>query len=591
MQNKETNNFVSDIHDEGYQGRFAGPLINHKSMIYDCNRDKESLNGCWNFHIDPYHTFLRADWFLEVDEDKDGRELPVDYSFDNWEEVAVPSCWNNVKKEYLYYEGLAIYTRTFKYINQGEDRVFLKIGAANYETYLFLNKKFLGKHRGGSTPFFVEITSLLEENNRIHILVDNTRQKLAVPTINTDWFNYGGLYRDVELIRLPDDYIKDFSIALKPDGNYNSIQVELGTNRKDAVGTASLEIPALGIKQDIELRKGMGSCVITATPDLWSPDNPYLYDLTISYKKDLIKEKVGFREIRVKGRDIHLNGEKIFLKGIACHEDSLIHGKAVTEEEIIENIILAKEMNCNYLRLAHYPHSSKAARLADEMGLMLWEEIPVYWAVDFASKSTYLEAENQLLEMIKRDKNRASVIIWSIGNENQDSDERLKFMSRLANMAREIDPTRLVSAACLVDELNNQIADRLIDHLDIIGLNEYYGWYEPDFNKLAECLCNSKPDKPVIITEFGAGALAGYRGTRDDLFTEDYQYRVYKKQIEVLEKTAYIRGLSPWILFDFRCPRRTNKYQAGYNLKGLLSRDKKHKKLAFYVMKDFYQRV
>lgn len=591
MGEKGNIKFVSDIHDEQYLDKFQEPLINYNSLIYDNNREKESLNGQWNFQIDPYHTFLRANWYLEVNEDNGGRELPVDYSFNEWEKTRVPSSWNNEKREYLYYEGLAIYTRTFKYINHGEDRIFLKIGAANYESYVFLNKHFIGRHLGGSTPFFLDITDYLEKENRIHILVDNTRKNSAVPTVNTDWFNYGGLYRDVELIRLPATYIKDFKISLQGDSNFNKIKLEVEVSGENLDGIVQLKIPELDIREEIKVNNGSGKIIINASPKLWSPDNPKLYDIYLSYGKDYIEERIGFREIIVEGRDIYLNGKEIYLKGIACHEDSYVNGKAVNEEEIIENIKIAKEMNCNYIRLAHYPHSAKVAQIADEMGIMLWEEIPVYWAIDFTNKPTYQDAENQLLEMIYRDKNRASVIIWSVGNENQDTDERLKFMSDLAKKAKEIDETRLVSAACLVDEINNRIADRLAEYLDIIGLNEYYGWYNPDINKLLECMDNSKPEKPVVITEFGAGAVSGYRGSRDDLFTEDYQYNVYKKQIEVLGKIDYIKGLSPWILFDFRTPRRTNKYQKGYNLKGLVSRDKTHKKMAYFAMKDFYNSI
>ncbi len=588
---KEIVNFKSEIHNEDYLVPFQQPLFNHKSFIYDLNREKESLNGKWRFQIDPYHTFLRADWFLEKSEDEDGRELPLDYSFDNWEEVSVPSCWNTEKKEYLYYEGLGIYTRTFKYINQGEKKVYLKVGAANYETFIFLNKGFIGRHIGGSTPFYVDITKYLKKDNRIHILVDNTRKKAAVPTINTDWYNYGGLYRDVELIRLADTYIKDFEIALQANSAYSKIEVKVKVAGEKIDGIARLEIPELNIDEKVTIEGSIGASVIEAEPELWSPDNPKLYDVKVSYEEDNIEDLIGFREIKVDGRDIYLNGDQIYLKGVACHEDSYKDGKAVSELEVIENIRVAREMNCNYIRLAHYPHSAKVSRIADKLGVMLWEEIPVYWAIDFDNKETYQDAENQLLEMIQRDKNRASVIIWSVGNENQDTEARLKFMKDLALKVKEVDSTRLVSAACLVDEVNNKIADCLADYLDIIGVNEYYGWYDPDFAKLAQCMKNSKPDKPIVITEFGAGALSGHRGTKDDLFTEDYQYNVYKKQIEILSKIKYVKGLSPWILVDFRSPRRVNQYQQGYNLKGLVSRDKTHKKMAYYIMKDFYENL
>jgi len=585
---KEVKNYVENIHDENYKKGFLQPLITGKNMIYDTGRKKESLSGNWRFQIDQYDTFLRSKWYQEIKEDNSGRELPLDYDFDYWEQVQVPSCWNVVQDKYLYYEGAGIYTRRFKYENRGERRVFLKIGAANYETRVFLNKQFLGYHRGGSTPFYLEVTDYLKKENRIHILVDNTRRKEFVPMTNTDWFNYGGLYRDVEIIRTPETFIRDFDIQLDSK-NYENIIVKVEIEGSCKKGTARVVIPELAVNEEIVVQNGCGKRIIKARPELWSPENPKLYEVNISYNEDMIRERIGFRDIQVKGRDIYLNGEKVFFKGVACHEESVVNGKALTEEEIRENLRLAKEMNCNYLRLAHYPHSAKVARIADEMGIMLWEEIPVYWAIDFANPGTLQDAKNQLTELIKRDKNRASVVIWSVGNENPDTDERLEFMKELALEARKLDSTRLVSAACLVNHVENIIEDRLAQYLDIIGINEYYGWYEPDFSNLVEIVENSKPDKPVFITEFGAGARAGFRSKTNELFSEDYQEYIYRQQVKVLGQISYIKGLSPWILYDFRCPRRTNRYQQGYNLKGLLSKDKKYKKLAFYVMQGFYK--
>ena len=263
------------------------------------------------------------------------------------------------------------------------------------------------------------------------------------------------------------------------------------------------------------------------------------------------------------------------------------NGKALTDEERIENIRLAKELGCNFMRVAHYPHSERMSQLADEMGLLLWEEIPVYWAVHFGTKDTYYDAENQLCELMTRDYNRASVIIWSVGNENPDTDERLKFMGDLANFAHRYDPARLVSAACLVNFAKNAIEDRLEQYLDIIGLNEYCGWYVADFRTLPALFENSDPKKPVIITEFGADAMAGNRGTVTDKGTEDCQAFVYEKQIETICNISYIKGMTPWILRDFRCPRRTAVTQKYYNTKGLVSASGK-RKMAFDVLRDFY---
>jgi beta-glucuronidase len=581
-------NFVGDIHNKDYQEPYRINEFTSKDMIYDHGRAKESLNGRWSFGIDQYDTCLRAKWYEEKYKNNEGMYLPIDYSFEQWERMKVPSCWNTEEEKYLLYEGSVVYTRTFKYSNIGEGRVFIKFGAANYEAKIFLNKKYLGYHKGGSTPFYVEVTGKLEESNRILVVVNNTRKSGNVPSENTDWFNYGGLYRDVEIIRVAETFIKDFYIRLMPDSNFEKVRADVQVDGNIQNGKAILEIEELNLRKEIEVEDCKGYLEFDAKPELWCPDNPKLYTIKVIFGEDSITDKIGFREIKTEGTDILLNGQKIFLKGICSHEESVENGKAIKEAEIVENIKLAKEMNCNYMRLAHYPHTEKAAKLADEMGIMLWEEIPVYWAIDFENEITYKDAENQLSELILRDRNRASVIIWSVGNENADTDARLEFMSSLAKKAKVLDATRLVSAACMVDHQNNMIADRLAEFLDVIGINEYCGWYTPDFGKLIELFQNSKPEKPVIISEFGADARAGERGSINDLGSEDCQENVFKMQVETLGKIPYVKGTSPWILYDFRCPRRLHYLQNYYNTKGMLSADKKYKKPAFYVMKKFY---
>jgi beta-glucuronidase len=588
---KRSDNFVGAIHTEDFEAEYLENLITSKSMVYDSGREKELLNGWWHFGIDQYDTCLRSKWYEEKYRDEEGRYNPVDFSFEDWEKMYVPSCWNMHREKLFLYEGSIVYTRTFKYFCKGEKRVFIKFGAANYNAKVFLNKEYLGCHKGGSSPFYVEATGLLKEVNRIIVVVNNTRKRSNVPCENTDWFNYGGLYRDIEIIRLPETFIRDFSISLVPDSDFSKIQASITVEGTESDGIASLKINELNVECVIDVSGGNGSTVIAARPELWSPETPKLYDVVLSYGKDVICEKIGFREIKAAGQNIYLNGKEIFLKGICAHEESVINGKAVREDEIRENFRLAKEMNCNFMRLAHYPHTEKAAQIADEMGILLWEEIPVYWAIDFQNKDTYRDAENQLTELIMRDKNRASVIVWSVGNENADTEQRLTFMRSLVRKAKKLDPARLVSAACLLDHVNHIINDRLAEYLDIIGANQYYGWYQTDFDNLVWLFDNSKPAKPVVITEFGAGAKPGHRGTVDEKGTEDCQFDIYKKQVEVLGKIPYVKGTSPWILFDFRCPRRLHFTQGYYNVKGLLSADKKYRKPAFYVMQEFYKKM
>lgn len=576
---------------EYFEQEYTRSVATAETMVWDRFRKKESLNGFWHYAVDQYNTCIRQKWYEEHYYDEIGNTLPIDFSFDEWPLMELPTCWNTTDKMYLLYEGSMIFTRKFMYVSQGADeRMILKIGAANYICRVFINKQFVGMHKGGSTPCYFDVTDYLQRDNRILIQVDSTRRPEQVPPSDTDWFNYGGAYRDIELLRLPKVFIKDFKLALVPDHTFSKICASLQLSQAIS-GTAELIIDELNINEKISVVDGRGELILEAKPELWSPEYPKLYDVSVTCGHDRIQDRVGFREIYVKGMDIVLNGKPIFLRGISCHEDSVANGKALTDEERIENIRLAKELGCNFTRVAHYPHSERMSQLADELGLLLWEEIPVYWSIWFGFDETYQDAENQLKELINRDYNRASVIIWSVGNENADTDDRLKFMGNLAACAHKMDPTRMVSAACLVNFEKNAIEDRLTEHLDIIGLNEYCGWYTADLRMLPELFANSAPDKPVIITEFGADAYPDYHGTITDKGTEECQAFVYEKQIENIRKISYIKGMTPWILHDFRCPRRTAITQRYYNTKGLVSKDRKHKKMAFFVLQAFYHEL
>lgn len=593
-------NFVDNIHNEAYKDYYLAPVLDAESYVFTGGRREESLDGSWNFSVDMYDNCLRAKWFLEEETNSEGRKVPLDYGFDDWEEIPVPAVWNLVKPEYFYYEGPAVYSRRFLFDGKTEGHVFLRFGAVAYEARVFLNGEFLGLHLGGSTPFCVEVTSYLKEENRLIVVADNTRRQDQIPSENTDWFLYGGIYRGVSLFSVPDTYIKRMNVHLEDWREKRvSVSISLGGASHYEGGEAVFSIPELQIKESILLGPG-GTAELTFVAEalsLWSVESPKLYDVQLSYLKegtviDMVRDRIGFRTIETRENEIILNGKPVFLRGVCLHEETEEHGKAVTKEDIRKAFIKAKEMNCNFLRLAHYPHTEWVSQLADEEGLLLWEEIPVYWWIDFSNPKTLTDAKNQLTELIKRDYNRASVIIWSVGNENPDTDERYHFMRELAETARGLDKSRLISAACLVDAVNLKISDRLEEHLDIIGFNEYYGWYDPDYQKLITILEESKPGKPVVISEFGAD---GFASTSENMKkvrgSEEEQKEIYEMQVELFKKTSYIQGTVPWILFDYRTPKRLGAYQKGYNIKGLVTADRKREKPAFTVMKKFYEEV
>lgn len=577
------------LHDEDYAAAFAARRLGFADRVAMGGREAESLDGEWRFTLDLFDEGLRQRWYAnEPSADPRTWTTPLDYDAGQGDSIAVPSCWTCLKPEWSFFEGGAWYTRMIDGALAPGERMVLRVGAAAYEARVFLNGAFLGSHRGGSTPFFVELTSGLRDGpNRLQINVDNRRRPERVPMHHFDWFNHGGIYREVSILRLPAVFMRDVGVALVPDGGFGAIAAEV-TLSDPVAAEARLRIPELGVDVAFRVENGAGRVVIAAHPELWSPDQPRLYDVELRCGEDVVRERIGFREVRTQGHAILLNGRPLTLRGVCVHEDDAELGKVSTEADVRRRFAHARDLGCNVLRLAHYPHHEHVARLADQAGLMLWEEIPVYWAIDFNNPETLDDAQNQLLEMIARDRNRASVILWGVGNENADTDARYRFMATLAEAARAEDPTRLISAACLINREQFRIEDRLAAHLDVIGLNEYFGWYEPDFSGLERLIANSHPDRPVVVSETGADALAGHHGSEAELFTEERQAWVIRRQIEILSAVPWICGCFPWLLYDFRSERRQTAFQQGWNRKGLVAQDKTTRKAAYHALCSLY---
>ena len=254
-------------------------------------------------------------------------------------------------------------------------------------------------------------------------------------------------------------------------------------------------------------------------------------------------------------------------------------------------------MNCNFIRLAHYPHNENIVRLADRLGLMLWCEEPLYWGIDWKNDAVLAKAERMFDEQILRDANRASVIIWSICNETWSTDARNKFLSELTSHVRALDDTRLISAALKPDNDTTSGEDAILKFsdplgklLDVVAFNEYVGWYNGLPDKCAEKTFQVEFDKPLVVSEFGGDALAGFHADRDTRWSEEYQDWLFQESIPMLEKIPQLRGTSPWVLVDFRSPlRQLPGIQDGWNRKGLVS-ERGERKKAFYIMKNWYEK-
>jgi len=521
-------------------------------------RTSISLDGAWQVIVDPLSSGdsnpvavgVEGSGFYQDQKPTSPMQL-IEYRFSDKVTLNVPGDWNSQSERLLFYQGPVWYRTSFaRPVTAG--RHLLYFGAANYRADIYVNGRYVASHEGGFTPFNIDVTDDLRNGeNLLVVKVDNTLGTDTVPTRKTDWWNYGGITRSVRLVLVPQAFVRNYGWRLA-DRDKRHIEVAVEATGAAAGDRVEVAIPALRKRSTVVLgADGTGTTRFTAPVALWSPKTPTLYDVTLTYRGGTIRDRIGFRTIETRGGEILLNGQPIFLKGIAMHEESLTHpGRSFGTADARASLELVRKLGGNFVRLAHYPHDEATTRMADELGLLVWSEVPVYWSVDWASPAALATAQSQLEDNITRDRNRASVVIWSVANETPMSAPRLAFLRSLVATVRARDPSRLVSAALFGDPFGflkeysarimahvaldpattperratvldwfrqkakidptaerlaalaapstHLIDDPLGDALDIVAYNEYFGWYPAGF--LARVL---PLDEPTIRrTEF-----------------------------------------------------------------------------------------
>ncbi len=641
-------------------------------------REYQSLNGLWNFFLDEsgmsWGVITKSNYYPDRSMTP-GVGMPYlkERTFDSRRQLQVPGDWNSQIPELDRYRSRVVYQKSLDIEPEADKRYFIHFGGANYTTDLFVNNQLVGRHIGGYTAFNFDITEFIKAgHNELIVRVNAHLDESSIPTMSTsDFWKYGGLTRDVGLVVTPETYIEQYHVYL-PDHKKSDIKGWVQVQGKElAKQKVTLSIPKAGIKTVVTTNaKGRAEFSMQAKKlSLWSPESPALYDVYLSHGKEKIKDRIGFRTIKTDGLNILLNGEAIKLRGISMHEETTLHpGLSHSREDVKAMFKLVKELNANFVRLAHYPHSEHAVKLADEMGLLLWSEVPIVSLIDWENSETLAAAKGQVTDNISRDLNRASIAMWSVSNESfPETHARLDFLTALAELARELDESQRPIASALfadprvaftklskyifiellqnpkVDAATKQrlmamaaksqsgasgakgsgdqsdrkaatadeaidivIEDPLGDVVDIIGYNEYFGWYYSGF--LADNIgvdemlvrdammavmhrirFSNAFGKPMIISEFGAGAKQGLRSEEALIWSEEYQAKVYEAQLNMLPKSPYVQGFSPWVLKDFRSHlRELNGIHGTYNRKGLVS-ETGEKKLAFDVLADFYR--
>ena len=570
-------------------------------------RQTTLLNGDWNYIVDiqeeGYYDYRMnvSRWGFFQNAKPQRPEDLIEYDFDKAAKMQIPSDWNTKDERLFFYEGTVWFKKSFSYHKQEGRRTLLYFGAVNYDAHVYVNTKHVAHHIGGFTPFNIDVTNELKEGENVVIVkVDNKRHRDNVPTQIFDWWNYGGITRDVMLVDVAPTYIENYKLELcnsSEKDKKRTITINANLNKAEAGQQVTITIPELKLTQtaitDTEGRISATFEVLKKKLTLWSPETPKLYQIELTLNGETLKDEVGFRTIETRGKQILLNGKPIFLCGISIHEEKCNGGGRCNSIEDAKTLLSwAQELGCNFVRLAHYPHNEYMVREAERRGILVWSEIPVYWTISWTNDNTFNNAKRQLTDMIRRDQNRANVIIWSIANETPHSTERDLFLSRLSQYARTLDDTRLISIAMEVTGASNyvnRLNDNMNKYVDVVSFNQYIGWYR-DVNDAPKMKWEVPYEKPVIISEFGGGAKAGYHGAKNQRWTEEFQENLYQQNVAMIDKIEGLAGTTPWILKDFRSPRRVlDGIQDYYNRKGLYS-DKGEKKKAFFVLKEWYNK-
>lgn len=587
-----------------------GPAVGTPSILYpheSASRSTKSLAATWRFRTDPQDVGEAEGWQKGL---KDFRLIPV------------PASWNDIFDDVRNYVGSAWYETDFR-VDKGwaGQRIHLRFGSVNYTAKVWLNGKPLGGHVGGHLPFAFDITDAvsLDGENVLTVLVENKIQLDRVPatpdrarwhmhTVHFpqtayDFFPYSGIHRPVLLFTTPDVHLKDVTVKTSLDGKV-SIDLEASAPWS---GKASVTIGDDKGEQKgaTTLSGGKGSTVVSLkNPRPWSPEDPHLYTLTIRLENGAASDeyafKIGVRTIEAKGDKLLLNGKPVFLRGFGKHEDFPIHGRGLDVPSIIRDFELLKWIGGNSFRTSHYPYSEEAMMLADEHGLLVIDETPAVSLV-FADPPEIQEARSRqlrqdIVELVRRDKNHPCVIMWSLANEPLvkpfhtvdpeppgGNETGLKFFSPLFDLTRQLDTTRPVT---IVSVQGGSMDWQALG--DVICTNSYQGWYSlsGQLDLAEEALKNDvaklrarHPNKPIMFTEFGADAVAGMHAHPPEMWTEEYQADMVEMYIRVLGEYPFIFGTHPWAFADFRTSQSIMRIGA-LNHKGFFTRERKPKLVA-----------
>lgn len=583
-------------------------------MLYPVQNDKRNkldLSGIWDFQIDPDHQGEKGKWFNGLSDPRP---------------MAVPGSWNEQYADIFNYLDLAWYVRkTYVPTTWKGQRVIIRVGSAPYYAEVFVNGVKVGSHEGGHLPFEFDITDSVkwDEENTIAVSIENELKPTRVPAGNMDsalgqfasfpkttydFFPFAGLHRPVWLYSVPQDHIQDVLVVTDIKGKDGVVKVTVQSSKKTGKGSVELG----GVKADLSFKNGKAEATLKVPKArFWSDTDPHLYDLHVRTEQDHYSLRVGVRTIEVKKGQILLNGKPVKLNGFGRHEDFIASGKGLNLPLMVKDYQLMRWTGANAYRTSHYPYSEEEMMLADREGFLIIDEIPAV-SLNFENEANVAARQKMCLqqidELIARDKNHPSVVMWCVANEPMPMSLKLagtgakddykddpavprgqKMLDTLLTHAKALDSTRPTGLVSLmggpVDWMNNS---------DVIMINRYYGWYflggqlEDARKGLAAELDRlwKHFGKPIIMTEFGADTMAGMHGQPEVMWTEEYQASYVRMHLEEAEKRDYVAGMQVWNFADFAAVQSIMRV-GGLNMKGVFTRQRTPK-MAAHVLREFW---
>lgn len=574
-------------------------------------REVKSLDGVWSFCPDVKGIGEKEEWYKKGLPNKIHMPVPASYN-----DITTDSEIRDLVGEVWYEKTMTIPTT---WINK---RIVLRFGSVTHYGKVWVNGKFLMEHKGGYLPFEGELSDMVTpgETVRITVKVNNIldyqtlppgeleilddpyryKEPIKVQRYFHDFYNYAGIHRPVKLYMTPKNYISDIKVDTQICGKDGLVYFEIEHCKE---GSIKVEIKDKGkIVGSACQSKG---CITIENAHLWKPGASYLYQLVVTLNVedktvDIYQQNIGIRTVKVEGNKFLINGEPFYFKGFGKHEDMNIKGKGLDNVLWIKDFNLMEWIGANSFRTSHYPYAEEVLDWADEYGFVVIDESPAVGMTFFNEEKKVFVPERVndktkqhhievMTELISRDRNHPSVVMWSIANEPSSWEENARtYFKDIIDTVRKLDSHRPVTMVSYAFPYGKR-KDKVADLLDIVCINKYYSWYE-DSGMLDVILYQAETEltlwyenykKPIIVTEYGADAISGFHSTPAVMFTEEYQMEMVQRFNQVFDKLDFVIGEHLWAFADFATKQGTTRVVG--NRKGVFTRERNPKSIAFML--------